>query len=378
MTFHNVLLFSISILTITTSFAQKKGAQKSEVKEPVQVVNPGKGVLEFDYLRFDFGSINEKGGRVYHDFHFINNGQGPVTIKNVITSCGCTHSDWTRNSILPGDSGIVRASFDPDGRQGKFDKNLVVETDGSPASISLIIKGHVYPSRFNFTDTYKYQYGNLAVKTNSLRFDHVKTNSYDSTEIGFYNMSNKKIYVYKIVAPNNIVTIKPYDHMPPNTDMRIKVKYYPAQPFEYGPVKQEIKVYTNDDSIPVKVFYVQANIEEDYSGLTKSELKKSPKVKLNTNTVDLGNVSLFSTPTAKFTITNSGKSDLIIRRVIRTCNCLSPELSQTVIPKGKTATLDVTYSLANMAGPDTKTLKIITNDPMQPEITLTVKINVTE
>jgi hypothetical protein len=31
-----------------------------------------------------------------------------------------------------------------------------------------------------------------------------------------------------------------------------------------------------------------------------------------------------------------------------------------------------------MAGPDTKTIKLITNDPNQPEVMLTVKINVTE
>jgi hypothetical protein len=31
-----------------------------------------------------------------------------------------------------------------------------------------------------------------------------------------------------------------------------------------------------------------------------------------------------------------------------------------------------------MAGPDSKTVKIITNDPNQPEITLNIKLNVTE
>jgi hypothetical protein len=126
------------------------------------------------------------------------------------------------------------------------------------------------------------------------------------------------------------------------------------------------------------VFYVSANVIEDFGLLSKSDMKKAPRAVFNKTEIDLGNNSLFSTPVAKFTITNKGKQDLIIHKVIRTCSCLAPVISQTTIPKGETATLDVTYSLANMAGPDTKTIKLITNDPKQPEVTLTVKINVTE
>jgi hypothetical protein len=206
----------------------------------------------------------------------------------------------------------------------------------------------------------------------------VKSNSYDSTEIGLFNLSNKKIFVYKIEAPNNMLVTQPYDNIPPNTDMKIKVKYYPKMPLEYGPTKQELRLFTSDDSLPYKKFYISANIVEDFSKMDKKALKKAPKLVLNTAEIDLGNVKLFSSPVAKFTLTNKGKSDLIVRRVIRSCSCLTPELSQTVIPKGKTATLDVAYSLANMAGPDSKTVKIITNDPNQPEITLNIKLNVTE
>ena len=166
--------------------------------------------------------------------------------------------------------------------------------------------------------------------------------------------------------------------MPPNTDMKIPLKYYPKYPLEFGPVRQEFKIYTNDDSLPIKRFFVTANIVEDFSMLTKKELKEAPKLTLKSAEVDLGNVPLFNTPTAVFTITNKGKKDLIIRRVVRTCTCLTPELAITTIPKGKSADLKVQYSLVNMAGPDSKTIKLITNDPKNAEITLTVKINVTE
>ncbi|MDZ4666463.1 MAG: DUF1573 domain-containing protein [bacterium] len=349
-----------------------------KVEDKNNVISQGLGILQFIYTNYNFGNINEKGGLVYHDFKFINVGKEPIRITDVTTTCGCTQSNWTRKYVNPGDTGTVRATFDPNGRQGKLDKSLTVFSDGSPNSQFITIKGHVYASKFNFSDTYKYQYGNLAIKTNSLSFPAVKNTSYDSVDIGFFNLSNKKIFIYKVDAPNNVMITQPYDNIPPNTDMKIKVRYYPRQPLEYGPTKQEIKIYTNDDSLPTKIFYINANIVEDFNVMDKNQLKKSPKMVLNSSEIDLGNVPLFNTPTAKFTITNKGKTDLIIRRVIRSCNCLNPSFTQMVVPKGKTVELNVLYTLTNMAGPDTKTLKLITNDPHNSELTLTVKINVTE
>lgn len=374
---HLTLVLFSSIFCYYTAAQNKKKASAAPVANS-QELNTAKGIIQFLYASYDFGNINEKGGRVSHTFKFVNTGYAPVKINDVITSCGCTQTNWISKPVSPNDTGYVNVVFDPDGRQGKLDKVITVMSDGSPKSQVLAIKGTVYPSKFNFANTYKYQYGNLAVITNILNFPAVKGTKYDSTEIGFYNMSNKQIYIYRIDAPNNILITKPTDFMPPNTGMQLKVKYYANRPIEYGPIKQEIRIHTNDDSIPTKVFYVSANVIQDFSDLSKSERKKAPKAVFNKTEIDLGNHSLFSTPVAKFTITNKGKQDLIIHKVVRTCNCLTPSLSQMIIPKGKTATLDVTYSLANMAGPDTKTIKLITNDPNQPEVTLTVKINVTE
>lgn len=372
-----VLLIVANSQFLSWAQSNKKNEKPAENNSMAQTQS-GLGVMEFFYDSYNFRNINEKGGLVYHDFKFKNIGKGPLTITDVITACGCTKSAWTKTPVNPGDTGTVRATYDPNGRQGAFDKPLTIITDGTPYSYDIRIKGHVYPTKVNFGDTYKYQYGNLAIKTNSIQFDNVKANSYDSIEIGLFNLSNKKIFLYKIEAPNNMVISQPYDNIPPNTDMKVKLKYQPKLPIEYGPAKQEIKFYTSDDSLPQKKFYVSANIVEDFGVMDKKALKKAPKLVLNSPEIDLGNVKLFSSPVAKFTITNKGKSDLIIRRVIRSCSCLTPELSQTIIPKGKTATLNVVHSLANMAGPDSKTVKIITNDPTQPEITLTIKLNVTE
>lgn len=61
-----------------------------------------------------------------------------------------------------------------------------------------------------------------------------------------------------------MLVIQPESYIQPDTDMKILLKYYPKMPLEYGPTKQEIKIYTNDDSLPYKKFYISANIVENF------------------------------------------------------------------------------------------------------------------
>lgn len=327
---------------------------------------------------FDYGKINEKGGPVKNNFRFKNTGNAPVTITKVNTSCGCTSTSWTTTAVAPGEYGVVTAVYDPDGRQGPFEKEITVETNGEPQFVSLKVRGVVYASKLSQYADYKYRYGNLAVPTNVISLNKVPHNGYDSTEIAFFNLSNRKINFYRIESPPNITVFKPFDNLEPNNAIKMKVKYLPKYPLEFGPVKQDIKIYTNDDTLPIKVITINANIVEDFGKMDKKALKEAPKLTLSSNTIDLGNVKLFESPSGTFMIKNKGKNPLIIRRVIRGCNCLNPELPNREIKKGESVALKVTWSNVNMSGPDAKTLKLITNDPTQPEITLTIKVNAVE
>ncbi len=91
----------------------------------------------------DFKTIKEKDGKVTAIFTITNNNDKPIVISNVKPSCGCTTPEWTKEPIAPGKQGHVKATFDPSGRPGPFDKTITVETSGEPSSIVLRIKGTV-------------------------------------------------------------------------------------------------------------------------------------------------------------------------------------------------------------------------------------------
>jgi hypothetical protein len=69
--------------------------------------------IRFLKTSHDFGKINENINYAKCRFIFVNIGNKPILVSSVQTSCGCTTPDWTRDSILPGDSGYVEASMKP-------------------------------------------------------------------------------------------------------------------------------------------------------------------------------------------------------------------------------------------------------------------------
>ena len=99
--------------------------------------------VQFREESFDFGTIEEEGGPVLHEFLFTNNSGRPLRIVNVQASCGCTTPDWTREAIAPGKTGFIQASYNPKGRPGYFNKSLTVTTDIDTNPVILQIKGQV-------------------------------------------------------------------------------------------------------------------------------------------------------------------------------------------------------------------------------------------
>lgn len=367
--------FYLALLCLLCFAVGGYGQKKQPKSEKQEQSLPQKPVITFESMSHDFGLVNETGGRVSHKFYFKNTGTAPLLVKRVDADCGCTNTTWSTEELAPGAVGFVDATYNPVGRPGGFSKNLRVYTNTSEQPYELRIYGTVSPAKFSFADTYKYEYGKVAVNSNTFTFN-VTDNGYDSAWIMMYNLSNKRIKILKIDRPRNVIVNLMYDEFIPNTDLMIKLKYFPKSPVEYGPAYQEVKVYTTDDTLPVKVFYLNAYVREDFSGMSAKELKKAPRAVLNKTTHDFGKLSQADTPSTTFMISNKGNKDLIIRRIVRGCNCLNPQIANKVIKKGKTVPLVLGYSSINVAGADEKSITLITNDPKNPEITLTVKAEI--
>lgn len=73
----------------------------------------------------DFGRIAE-GQKLEVVYRFLNAGTKPLIIARVQPSCGCTVAEQPDEPIMPGKEGVIKASFNSEGRVGINHKKIYV------------------------------------------------------------------------------------------------------------------------------------------------------------------------------------------------------------------------------------------------------------
>ena len=158
--------------------------------------------------------------------------------------------------------------------------------------------------------------------------------------------------------------------------IELKIKYRPKNMSELGDFSQEAKIYTNDDSLPVKLIYINSKVKEDFSYLTPKELKKAPKFTIDKLVHDFGEIGYRDSSITYFNLTNKGKKDLVIRKIKRSCNCVNVEIETMVIKPKQKVKMKVDYTSFNTVGLDIRGITLFTNDPQNSEVNLTIRANI--
>jgi hypothetical protein len=95
---------------------------------------------------YDFGYI-ETGEKTSHTFQFENVGNAPLIIDKVLTTCGCTVPEWTKEPISPGNSGQVKVVFDSTGKMGRQNKIITIRSNNTEGDVRLILSGMIIPKK---------------------------------------------------------------------------------------------------------------------------------------------------------------------------------------------------------------------------------------
>jgi len=108
--------------------------------------------------RYDFGSVMQ-GEKVEHRFTFRNDGDAPLLIDKVKSSCSCTASLVSSKEIPPGKSGTIQAVFDSARFRGRIHKTIYLySNDPQRPTSEFLLEGEValpvqmIPSLLNFGD----------------------------------------------------------------------------------------------------------------------------------------------------------------------------------------------------------------------------------
>lgn len=97
-----------------------------------------------------------------------------------------------------------------------------------------------------------------------------------------------------------------------------------------------------------------------------------PSLHVDPAAVDLGEARAGTLLTHTFTLTNTGESLLRIHNIRTSCGCTASHISTRELPAGATATLTASLNLAGRSGPQSETIRIQSNDPANPNLTLTL------
>lgn len=150
-----VLSLTLLMLVGGASFAKDnkkkaKEAAKTEAKAvaatpaasaaPADVNTQNPDAMKFDTELHDFGTIPE-GPAAEYEFVFKNTGKEPIVIQRAQPSCGCTTPSYSKDPVLPGKTGAIKASYGTQGRPNAFTKTITVFTN--VGTKVLTIKGNV-------------------------------------------------------------------------------------------------------------------------------------------------------------------------------------------------------------------------------------------
>jgi hypothetical protein len=349
-------------------------------------------LVEFDSTSFDKGKVEEvKFPKVDYTFKFRNIYDGPVQIIDAKASCGCTTPGWEKEIIRKAGEGYVMAAYDTKNRPGKYEKSVTVRVakidlqtqkpdTTAVQTIVLRIKGEVIPKPKTALDAYRFEDGNLRYTTNNFSFGTVARKGTITRNVTIYNAGKKGITIQKVEA-KPVVSIKFKDDrkmIPPKDSLQATVSYHLDQVNDYEWQNERIQLHTDDDSIPLKRWYLNATVLPDFSHLNPADSATFPKMVVLPASLDMGKVKAGEKVSGKFTIENKGKTPLEIYKVRTSGTNMTYELPKTKIAPGEKVDIKLTFDTQGKKGEQFKTLKFVSNDPKLPYLTLGVQVNVVE
>ena len=98
--------------------------------------------ITFTEQEHNYGTL-QKGGDGNCEFIFTNEGNEPLILSNVKASCGCTVPTWTKEPIMPGQTGTINVRYNTN-NIGAFTKTITVTSNAvNTPRLTLKIRGKV-------------------------------------------------------------------------------------------------------------------------------------------------------------------------------------------------------------------------------------------
>lgn len=123
---------------------------------------------------------------------------------------------------------------------------------------------------------------------------------------------------------------------------------------------------------------VEASTEAEASQAETEKETEGPSLRFEKVVHDYGDIGAGTKHKAEFPFKNVGTSVLNITGVERTCGCTVPALEKKTYAPGESGVIVVEFHSDPRPGKPRKMLNVVSNDPENPRIALTIKANVVQ
>ena len=323
--------------------------------------------LVFAPAAWDFGTIEESGGRVSHTFTGVNRGAEPVVVLDVVTSCGCTVPEFSRRPVLPGDSTRVTVTYDPMNRPGVFSKSLGVYSSERKKIATLTVSGTVVPREKTVGEQYPFEAGSgLRLDGTLCAFTYIYQGGQKQMAVGYANTSGRPVRLeLRPRISSGLLTADYPRSVAPGEQGEINLRYtLPAGKPHYGTIRDALEVWVDGRRRDVSLT-AHAIGADDPAAVTS---KNAPQAKLSDMIVKFGPVK-HSAPAVRksFVLSNEGRGVLIVRAVEHSGRIgVGLTAGRKIAPGGSCRVELVLDPSAQEYGLLTDHLLLVTNDPVRP------------
>ena len=137
------LLFATMLFPV---FAQEIKEEKKEKPEKLYAE------IKFEKTTHYFGTFAADTALLDYEFKFTNIGNADLYIHQAFASCGCTTPDFPIEAIKPGESGVIKVSYDGTHKApGNMRRSITIHSNAKTEMVKLYIAGKMLPRKVKET-----------------------------------------------------------------------------------------------------------------------------------------------------------------------------------------------------------------------------------
>jgi hypothetical protein len=281
----------------------------------------------------------------------------------VQTSCGCTTPEWTKQPVLAGAKGVIKVSFNPEGRSGPIDKTITITSNATKPTVYLKITGSIVPKTIPVQDEFRYAVGDLHFKMSQVSFGTIKPEETKSEKVEMTNSGKEPVKLAFVNVPAFLKVKAEPETLQPNQKGVLTIAYDAAKRNDWDFLIDYLYMSLNDKKDANYKLTITATVEDDYSKLTPDQLANAPRVTFDTTSYNFGNIKQGQKVEYEFKFKKTGKSTLKIRKISTSCGCTTIDPKDKEIKPGETSSLKAIFNSAGKFGTQNKSITVVTNDP---------------